>query len=304
MNRYIYDLQVNEQTRRDLRRERMASAALYMLQRRSGEDVCQHISSAGVPYALFKGIALRERLFDTPSARPADDIDVLVPSELRNEAIIALVNTGYSFKGKAETISHEAMLQDGHVAVDLHWRLFRPGRSRIELAPILIQKTRTDGPFTVLDDDASLLVMLVHPAFTKQVNGPLSKLIRAVELDRMLRRKEPDWDWLLKTIDAAGIRAAAWSDLHWIRSLMGTPIDTSILDRLAPGNLHGRYLASWIDHGLPDRLDGIPGIVQFAFTLALHDRLTDAVRATVYLAKSRLDASPTLTEIANATPGR
>ncbi|WP_157817949.1 nucleotidyltransferase family protein [Candidatus Thiodictyon syntrophicum] len=273
---------------------RQAAAANYLLQRRTAQRVCQCLTQAQVPFALFKGFATRERLYPDPSVRPAVDLDVLVAPAFRDAAIGALTARKLRFHGENATISHEAVLRDGHVSVDLHWGLLRPGRSRFELAPMLLDTIRLNGEFPVLSDDANLLVMLVHPAFTKHVNGRTARLIRVVDLDRMLRTTAPDWDWILSLIDAAGLRTAAWAVLHWQRTLMDTPLDPFVVSYLEPGPRKRRYLAYWLEHQLPARLGSIPGLVQGAFTLALHERPADAGRAIARLVRARWESGSRL----------
>lgn len=291
-----------------VRQARRAEAARYLLQRHAANRVCERMATCGIKAALFKGAAIRERLYPDPSLRPVDDLDLLVDPERRDDAIHALTGAGYRFAPMQATISHEAVLFDRQVPIDLHWSLFRPGRSRFELAPHLLETARPQGNLSVLSDDANLVVMLVHPAFAKYVNGRAAKLIRVVDLDRMLRIIEPNWNWILPLIDAAGLRTAAWAVLYWTRSLMDTPVDPVVLRHLAPGKLQRRYLAHWIDHQWPARLGGIPGLVQGAFTLALHDRAGDALHAVVQLARARLESGNTLKHLrrvsqAPAQPG-
>ena len=185
-------------------------------------------------------------------------------------------------------LSHEVAIFDGHVHVDLHWRLFRPGRSRFELAATLLERRQRRSDLWLLDDSANLLVMLVHPAFAKHVCGPAAKLVRLVELDRLIREAKADLEWVLAVVPKAGLRTAAWSTLYWLRALLDTPVDERLLRRLRPGRLHRAYLAYWIDHDLPTRLAGIPFAVQGAFTLALHDRPADAFKAATTFAATVL----------------
>lgn len=277
-----------------LRRARDASVARYLLQRRAAVRACAALARADLPCALIKGAALREWLYAPAALRPADDVDILVAPEHRDCAVRALAGAGFAFYGMRQTISHEATLSDGYTSVDLHWHLFRPGRSRIDLAQVLMQAGRTDGPLPHLHADANLLIGLVHPAFAKHVNGRASKLIRAVDLDRHLRTAPPDWHWIMGVLESAGLRVAAWATLHWLGSLLDTPLDHAVLERLAPGPVQRRYLAFWIDRRLPDALGTVPGLVQGAFTLALHQRPADALRAATALARCRLEAGSTL----------
>jgi len=280
--------------RQALNASERSAAALYLLQRRAAARASRSLGAAGVAHAVFKGVALRERLYPVPALRPADDVDLLVTPRDRATALRTLVQQQFGFMGTRTNISHEVNLRDRYATIDLHWALFRPGRSRFELTPVLLETARPFGPLSVLSDDANLLVMLVHPAFTKHVNGRTGKLIRAVDLDRMLRAIQPDWGWILPLIDSAGLSTAAWAVLHWQRLLMDTPVDPAVLRHLEPGRLKRRYLAYWIDHQLPARLEAIPGLVQGAFTLALHERPSDALSATVQLLKARLESRRTL----------
>jgi len=285
---------VSESLRLELIATRRLATARYLLQRRTAARVSECLGSAGIQHAVFKGAAVRERLYAAPALRPASDIDVLVKPESRDLAVRALVREHYRLLGARATISHEANLSDRYSTIDLHWALFRPGRGRFELTPVLLETTHPLGPFCVLSEDANLLVMLVHPAFAKHVNGRCGRLIRAVDLDRMLRIVQPDWGWILSLIEAAGLSTAAWAVLYWQRLLMDTPVDPAVLRHLEPGRLKRRYLAYWIEHQLPARLAAIPGLVQGAFTLALHERPRDALSASVQLLKARLESGRTL----------
>lgn len=285
---------VSNELRFELMDARRLATVRYLLQRRTAARVSECLRSGGIEHAVFKGAALRERLYAAPALRPAIDIDVLVRPESRDLAVRALVLEQYRFLGACSTISHEVNLTDRYASIDLHWALFRPGRSRCELAPLLLETARPLGSLSVLSDDANLLVMLTHPAFTKYVNGRAGKLIRTVDLDRMLHTIQPDWNWILSLIEAAGLSVAAWAVLHWQRLLMDTPVDPAVLRYLEPGRLQRRYLTYWIDRQLPARLEAIPGLVQGAFTLALHERPRDALRASVELLKARLDSGRTL----------
>ncbi|MBV5273278.1 MAG: nucleotidyltransferase family protein [Lamprocystis purpurea] len=277
-----------------LRRDRQDAAGRYLLQRQMAAKVCKCLTAHGIPHAVFKGVAVRERLYADPCLRPADDVDLLIPSICRDAAISALIEDGFRLVSDRRTVSHQVSLKSALGVVDLHWALFRPGRSRLELAPLLLQTAHPRGMFSVLSSDADLLVMLVHPAFTKYVNGRTSRLIRVVDLDRTLRMTRPDWNWILPLIGAAGLRTAAWAVLHWQRSLMDTPVDPTVLRFLEPGRRQRRYLASWIDHRLTARLDMVPGLVQWAFTLALHERPADVLRVVIQLGKARLEAGSIL----------
>ncbi len=284
----------------ELQRCRRAGIVRYLLQTHAAQRVSRSLGGAGIRYAGFKGVAVRERIYADASLRPADDLDILLDQEQAPAAIRALAEDGFRFQPERSIISHEAALCDLGASVDVHWSLFRPGRSRLDLTPRLLETVRPGTPVPALSDDANLFVLLVHPAFAKHVNGVSSRLVRAVELDRMLRLVTPDWSWILSLIDAAGLRVAAWAVLHWTRLLMDTPVDPVVLSYLEPAKAQRRYLAYWIDRRLPARLGGVPGLVQGGFTLVLHERPRDAMRAVVALARARAAAGPTLRRMQRA----
>ncbi len=257
---------------------------MYLLQDQTLRKAVAALSDADILYSVFKGAGLRESLYTDPTLRPMDDLDILVATDQRDAALKTLIRCGMTLAVDPTNLSHEVALFDGHVHVDLHWRLFRPGRSRFELAPTLLERRKQCNHLWVLDDTANLLVMLVHPAFAKHVCGPAAKLVRLVELDRLIRTRDPDWDQVLAIVAKAGLRTAAWATLHWLRAMLATPVEAEVLHKLRPGRLRRAYLAYWIDHNLPTRLAGIPLAVQGAFTLALQDRAADAFRATATLA--------------------
>lgn len=215
-----------------LKRARLGSVAMYLLQDQTLRKVAAALDSADVSYTVFKGAGLRERLYSDPTLRPMDDLDILVATDQRDAAIKALTCCGMRVSVDTRVLSHEVSLFDGHVHVDLHWRLLRPGRSRFELAGALLDRRQRQNNLWVLDDTANLLVMLVHPAFVKHVCSPLAKLVRLVELDRLIREGNPDWEWVLNVVSKAGLRTAAWATLYWLQSLLDTDLETQVLRRL------------------------------------------------------------------------
>jgi hypothetical protein len=274
-----------------LKQNHLDSGAVYLLQAHTLRRAARTLDEAGILYAVFKGAALRESLYEDPTLRPMDDLDILVANEQRYAALRVLLDLGMRLSVDPTNLSHEVALFDDQVHLDLHWKLFRPGRSRFELAPLLLEQRQRHGDLWLLSDSANLLVMLVHPAFAKHVCGPAAKLVRLVELDRLIRERRPDWPWVLGIVKRAGLCAAAWSTLHWLRAMLDTPVDDAVLRQLQPGRLHRAYLAFWIDHHLPSRLAAVPLAVQAAFTLALQDRPRDAARAALTLIQTVLRRS-------------
>lgn len=274
-----------------LDRARLDETARALLQGHTLTQVGDILSTAGIVHAVFKGASLRGYLYPEPGLRPVDDLDILVDPRDRDAAVTALTQAGFRLKTLDCNLSHEADLIRGPVCVDLHWGLFRPGRSRMDLAPLLLRRRRLFRGIWGLDPSAALLVMLVHSAFAKHVSGPRSRLVRQVDLDLLIRHQDPDWDWVLDQVVAAGLAPAAWATLYWQRCLLDTPVPAVAVARLTPGQGRRAYLAHWIDADLPTRLSPVPFLVQGAFTLALHQGPADVLHALAGLLRARMGAS-------------
>jgi hypothetical protein len=270
-----------------VRRSHLQSAAISLAQGRTLRHAADALSDAGVGYAFYKGAALREIMHANPGLRPMEDIDVLVARTQKEAALKALIRCGMVPVVRERLLSHELQLVDKGVHLDLHWRLFRPGRSRFELADELLGRRVDRGGVWHLDETANLLVMLVHPAIVKRVSGPRANLVRLVELDYLLRRN-PDWTYILEVLSRAGLRTAAWSVLYRLGYMMGTEVGDLALQRLQPRRMRRGYIAHWIEQDLPVRLADSPLIVKAAFSLAMHDRMADAVRAVIRLGGTSL----------------
>jgi hypothetical protein len=51
------------------------------------------------------------------------------------------------------------------------------------------------------------------------------------------------------------------------------------MDSVRPGRLRAAYLGQWLERDLPSRWLDKPYLIQFGFTLALHDRPADVMHA-------------------------
>jgi len=190
------------------KRAHIASAAMYLLQKWTLRTATAALDGQESFIRSSRAAVSRTPLYGS-HAPPHDDIDILVATDQRDAALKALTRCGMTPLIDPRNLSHEVAIFDGHVHVDLHWRLFRPGRSRFELAETLLERRQQHSDLWLLDDSANLLVMLVHPAFAKHVCGPAAKLVRLVELDRLIREGKADVEWVLGVVSKAGLRTAA-----------------------------------------------------------------------------------------------
>ena len=105
------------------------------------------------------------------------------------------------------------------MCIDLHWHLLRPGRTRIDLNNNVFAQRQAFGEFAGLSNEAALLVMLIHPAITKYVNGSASSLRHLVDMHRLAQSDGINWDRLIEMLSVSGTRTAAWASLAWLHML-------------------------------------------------------------------------------------
>ncbi len=259
-----------------LEADRPAAVARLLSHERIMQEASFVLSGHNVHHVIFKGLQIARAAYEDPSHRPAVDVDVLVQFEERQAAVAALAAAGFRGEPQPATISHEMSLQKDGVTIDLHWRLFRPGRSRTELGDWIVASRRQKADMWVTSDEASLVIMLLHNALTEHVTG---RLIRAVDLDRWLHRRVLDWPVLLAAIEATGLRTAAWATAAWAQRWMGTRLPAWVLARFGPGRMRQAYLTAWLERDPFATYLAHPLLVRSAFSLTLQDTGADLVRA-------------------------
>ncbi len=262
-----------------LKRARQVAAVRYLAQRYALERIDAAFGAASVRYAVFKGVHVRELVYDDPSLRPAGDVDILIARSQRDLAARTLVRQGFALHPDADIVSHEATFHDRDVSIDLHWHILRPGRTRVDMTDAFLARRHRESFFWGLDSADTLFTLLVHPAFAKYVTSPYALLCRLLDLSRWLQSRNVDWDKTLALLDQAGLKTAAWAVLFWASWLMGSVAPPNVLERLEPGRLRTRYLRYWLERNLPSRWLHYPLLIQIAFTLPLHDRPSDALAA-------------------------
>jgi len=90
-------------------------------------DLIRRFNQAGIDVMLLKGAALvLDGYYPDAALRPMDDLDLLVPYDLRNEAESIAAKAGWSpplqFASLRE-LSHALSMKKGSVGIDLHWYL-------------------------------------------------------------------------------------------------------------------------------------------------------------------------------------
>ena len=139
---------------------------------------------------------------------------------------------------------------------------------------------------------ADTLVIHGDQAITKYVCSRHMGLNRVLDYLLFTQARSIDWVAVAQRLDEAGLKTAGWCTLRWIQLLVPdaaiSPV--SFTATIKPGKLRAAYLNYWIDHDLPGLLlDRASWLIQAAFTLPMHDKLSDARRA--FLARANPDSN-------------
>jgi hypothetical protein len=114
-------------------RDDLARAALdWVRTEQEARPIVAALVEAGVRVAPIKGLAYAKTLYDNPAERPMRDIDLLVPRDRRDSARVVLAQRGFR-RAESAVLHHAEAWVRGELALDLHWNIIAPGRSRIDL---------------------------------------------------------------------------------------------------------------------------------------------------------------------------
>ena len=279
ISRPSFDAPVSDGLRAALKAKRWEEAGRYLAQRAAIAEVDSLFQAAGIAYAVFKGTHVRELEWQAPALRSANDIDILIPAARRTDAISLLERAGFTLRIDEKNLTHEVTLVRAPVTIDLHWDIIRPGRARCDLATPFLEGRNKAAGFYGLNNEATLIVMLVHPVFARYVNNLSACNVK--DFEKLVLQRPIDWDAVYTLLDKAGLKTAAWTMLTWYRMVLGEHITPKlpILDAVKPGRLRQAYLRQWLEHDLSVRLWNIPLLTPLAFTLPAHDSVADVVRA-------------------------
>ena len=268
--------------RREFHQSRMNCEALYLAQHAALQEVHTALTKEGVAYAVIKGAALREAIYDVPALRTCHDIDLLCHPDDRLQAASLLTDIGFEAAPLARSISRELVLSRNDVDIDLHWALLREGRLRNEDVPgILSRRDMTGGVFVPSAED-TLFLLLVHPPFAKHLAGWDMGLHRVVDIVNFLTVIQFDWGRVRSALVENGVSSAAWATLRWTQMLtypQPLPLLEEMLAELRPGSAKAWWLEHWLESDLSARFSGRHWMRLLGFSPLLHDEPGDVYRA-------------------------
>jgi putative nucleotidyltransferase-like protein len=182
---------------------------------------------AGVRVAPIKGAAYAKSIYASPAERPMGDVDLLVRANDLAEARRVLRELGFS-EARSAVLHHAEPWTRGDRAIDLHWNIIAPGRSRIDLEEVWsrVSPGWPQGSDQLEANDA-LLFHLVHLS-RNRLRLPL---MNVVDTARLLERAN-----LAETISRAngwGIGSAVKIALRFSRAILDDR------DRLRPAGWLG-----------------------------------------------------------------
>jgi hypothetical protein len=216
--------ETGDEARRRLRDAARLSFVLLQRVRSYGRQLAED----GIPAVALKGSALALTVYPSPEQRSFRDLDILVPRKRLGAARESLLRAGLrpaGGVGDAHFLEHHfhlPLLDSERLVVELHWGLVRPA-SAYRLAPegVLTRARPLDGEPLLME---SVEDQLLHAAAQCLSEG-FSRLLRACDVDVILRERGSDIDWEGLALRAREGRLAPAVDtlIDIAGRLLGTP---------------------------------------------------------------------------------
>ena len=272
-----------------------------MLQRHTLKNIKTILEEANIEHVITKGCHTREIYYKIPALRPAQDIDILIHPNNKIPCIKAFQQKGFEFYGAPENIAQDCSLLKGNTAIDLHWDILRPGRTRQPMVEELLASRVDYGSHWGMNPAATLFLMLVHPVFRKYTTTPQAALVRLIDMALLLDQHPDCTERTIQLLTTAGLKTAGWITATWLNMLTGNKSSAELSEALQPGRLRRRYLQNWLQSNRSSNLLDKPLWIQLGFTLPAHDKTSDAIRATWRSEQCRRNSQRTLQQITKST---
>ncbi|MEM7411661.1 MAG: nucleotidyltransferase family protein [Myxococcota bacterium] len=229
-----------------------ASLRKNLIALETSASLFEELAAAGIPAAPLKGWAFvtgSDPLYPDCGTRPMDDLDLIVDPAHREPAFALLESRGFRpvndsaarVAGGHEVAFHRRV-SGADLFVELHWAwagkesLMREfAVSGADFLGSLCEES-DDGTRRQTELGAILFTSLHATRHT------LERWIWLVDLHRLLTRREPDWEGLLREAARWRVRRPLYAAFAATRELLRTPIPKEVLSELAPGPVRKRLL--------------------------------------------------------------
>src|SRR6266850_6399767 len=227
-----------------LGRSAHAAACQMTIQLGALKSIVEALRTVEIDPVLLKGAALALTLYDQPSMRMMQDIDLLVPAERVGAALLCLERLGYrgavTDRGADFYLSHHhatpMIAMGGRVVVEIHRGLV-PGDTGLQIDPApFIERALRLGPaeasYRVLSPEDQILHAGLHLSYCDRFVGKLRDLMDLHALVEV-RGGRLEWGRLLESAARTQIARSLYSTLDLSRRLMGTPVPAEAMNELA-----------------------------------------------------------------------
>ena len=246
---------VPESTAGELRILAVSGVALAARLRAALREILLGLAEEGASVIVLKGAALVALVYDDPSLRLSEDIDLLCKEEDFERVSRVLLSQGYRSDDDPtlpRRHSHEETYferhffsTDGLVHVELHVDGIKLGVKPKHSESLWESTRRIDvegAPALALSPDDQVVMLSVH----LHRHG-FSRLIWFKDIDLIIRRyrDELDWETILAAADAEGAGSSLWRTFRFLDQMFATPVPAWVVRRLRP-NLFIRWAFSRI----------------------------------------------------------
>lgn len=188
-------------------------------------------AALGEPPVVFKGPALAARWYPDPACRVYSDLDVLVPREGFGATLDRLLAAGFvelsgNWDGLLAHQISEVPLEGAGIWLDLHWDLIALGTTRRQIRLDLLGMDARSSEITLGGTGVRVWEptdTLLHLCVSTGLDGG-RRLLQLVDVDRVARDPELDWQSFVARARRAGAHALCLAVLARAARMLATPV--------------------------------------------------------------------------------
>jgi hypothetical protein len=230
------------EVREELARSAQLSAATEMLRSRETTRVLDALASAGIQPVLLKGVPLGHLLYGSPSLRPHNDTDLIVPREQIDDVRVALHRLGYvespMSDGELIFCQFQMIKRDDFGidhAFDVHWKistqaLFAEVLTYHELLAEAVPVPSLGAHARAAGHVHALLLACIHPVMHHRNS---ERLLWLYDIHLLASRLPgTDLDRFAQLAIARNVSSICRHQLARSAARFGTPVPAPVLARL------------------------------------------------------------------------